>query len=45
MLTMKRSLLKSADQDVFKAGNLNNALSSFEVLNPELVTLQHGNGC
>jgi len=29
--------LKISGQDVFKAGNLNNALSSFEVLNPELV--------
>jgi len=29
--------LKISGQEVFKAGNLNNALSSFEVLNPELV--------
>ncbi len=29
--------IKVSGQDVFKAGNLNNALSSFEVLNPELV--------
>jgi len=29
--------LKVSGQEVFKAGNLNNALSSFEVLNPELV--------
>jgi DNA-directed RNA polymerase subunit alpha len=29
--------IKVNGQEVFKAGNLNNALSSFEVLNPELV--------
>ena len=29
--------IKVSGQDVFKAGNLNSALSSFEVLNPELV--------
>ncbi len=29
--------IKISGQEVFKAGNLNNALSSFEVLNPELV--------
>jgi DNA-directed RNA polymerase subunit alpha len=29
--------IKVSGQDVFKAGNLNNALSGFEVLNPELV--------
>jgi len=29
--------LKISNQDVFKAGALNNALTSFEVLNPELV--------
>lgn len=29
--------IKVSGQEVFKAGNLNNALSSFEVLNPELV--------
>lgn len=29
--------LKANGQDVFKAGDLNNALSNFEVLNPELV--------
>jgi DNA-directed RNA polymerase subunit alpha len=29
--------IKVGGQEVFKAGNLNNALSSFEVLNPELV--------
>lgn len=29
--------IKLSGQDIFKAGNLNNALSSFEVLNPELV--------
>ncbi len=29
--------IKISGQEVFRAGNLNNALSSFEVLNPELV--------
>ncbi|HEY5469289.1 MAG TPA: DNA-directed RNA polymerase subunit alpha [Bacteroidales bacterium] len=29
--------IKISGQDVFKAGNLNNALTNFEVLNPELV--------
>jgi DNA-directed RNA polymerase subunit alpha len=29
--------IKISGQEIFKAGNLNNALSSFEVLNPELV--------
>ena len=29
--------IKVSGQEVFKAGNLNNALSSFEVLNPDLV--------
>jgi DNA-directed RNA polymerase subunit alpha len=29
--------IKISGQEAFKAGNLNNALSSFEVLNPELV--------
>ncbi|MBI5009583.1 MAG: DNA-directed RNA polymerase subunit alpha [Bacteroidia bacterium] len=29
--------IKISGQEVFKAGNLNNALSNFEVLNPELV--------
>ncbi len=29
--------IKISGQDVFKAGNLNNSLSNFEVLNPELV--------
>jgi len=29
--------IKVSGQEVFKAGNLNNSLSSFEVLNPELV--------
>jgi len=29
--------IKVSGQDVFKAGSLNNALSNFEVLNPELV--------
>jgi len=29
--------IKISGQEVFKAGNLNNALSSFEVLNPDLV--------
>jgi len=29
--------IKISGQDIFKAGNLNNALSNFEVLNPELV--------
>src|SRR5512133_2336786 len=29
--------VKLNNQDIFKAGNLKNALSSFEVLNPELV--------
>jgi DNA-directed RNA polymerase subunit alpha len=29
--------IKVSGQEVFKAGNLNNVLSSFEVLNPELV--------
>ncbi|MCX6326343.1 MAG: DNA-directed RNA polymerase subunit alpha [Bacteroidia bacterium] len=32
--------IKISGQEVFKAGNLNNALSSFEVLNPELVILR-----
>ena len=34
---MKKLQLKVSGQEVFKAGNLNNALSNFEVLNPELV--------
>lgn len=29
--------IKISGQEVFKAGNLNNALSSFEVLNPDLI--------
>ena len=29
--------IKISGQEIFKAGNLNNALSNFEVLNPELV--------
>jgi DNA-directed RNA polymerase subunit alpha len=29
--------IKVSGQDIFKAGNINNALSGFEVLNPELV--------
>jgi len=33
----EKVMLKIAGQEVFKAGNLNNTLSSFEVLNPDLV--------
>ena len=33
----EKIVVKIAGQEVFKAGDLNNALSSFEVLNPELV--------
>ncbi|NMC36763.1 MAG: DNA-directed RNA polymerase subunit alpha [Bacteroidales bacterium] len=33
----EKIMVKITGQDVFRAGNLNNALSSFEVLNPELV--------
>jgi DNA-directed RNA polymerase subunit alpha len=33
----EKVLVKIHGQDVFKAGNLNSALSSFEVLNPDLV--------
>jgi DNA-directed RNA polymerase subunit alpha len=33
----EKIVVKITGQDVFKAGDLNNALSSFEVLNPELV--------
>lgn len=33
----EKVMVKVSGQDVFKAGNLNNALSSFEVLNPDLV--------
>ncbi|TAL60762.1 MAG: DNA-directed RNA polymerase subunit alpha [Bacteroidetes bacterium] len=33
----EKVMIKISGQEVFKAGNLNNALSSFEVLNPELV--------
>lgn len=33
----EKIVIKITGQDVFKAGDLNNALSSFEVLNPELV--------
>ena len=34
---MKKSSLPLSDQTIFKAGDLNRFLSSFEVLNPELV--------
>lgn len=33
----EKIMVKITGQEVFKAGDLNNALSSFEVLNPELV--------
>ena len=33
----EKIVVKISGQEVFKAGDLNNALSSFEVLNPELV--------
>lgn len=33
----EKVLVKISGQEVFKAGNLNNVLSSFEVLNPDLV--------
>jgi DNA-directed RNA polymerase subunit alpha len=33
----EKVVIKINGQDVFKAGNLNNALSNFEVLNPDLV--------
>lgn len=33
----EKIMVKVSGQEVFKAGDLNNALSSFEVLNPELV--------
>jgi DNA-directed RNA polymerase subunit alpha len=33
----ERIVVKLSDQEQFKAGDLNNSLSSFEVLNPELV--------
>jgi len=33
----EKIVLKIGGREVFKAGNLNNALSSFEVLNPDLV--------
>ncbi len=33
----EKIVVKLSGQEVFKAGDLNNALSSFEVLNPELV--------
>jgi DNA-directed RNA polymerase subunit alpha len=33
----EKVMVKITGQDVFKAGNLNNALSNFEVLNPDLV--------
>jgi DNA-directed RNA polymerase subunit alpha len=33
----EKIMVKLSGQEVFKAGDLNNALSSFEVLNPELV--------
>lgn len=33
----EKIVVKLSGQDVFKAGDLNNSLSSFEVLNPELV--------
>jgi DNA-directed RNA polymerase subunit alpha len=33
----EKIVVKITGQDIFKAGDLNNALSSFEVLNPELI--------
>ncbi len=36
----EKVLLKLSGQDLFKAGNLNNVLSNFEVLNPELVVFR-----
>ncbi|HOW08444.1 MAG TPA: DNA-directed RNA polymerase subunit alpha [Bacteroidales bacterium] len=36
----EKVVIKISGQDVFKAGALNNVLSSFEVLNPELVILR-----
>jgi DNA-directed RNA polymerase subunit alpha len=33
----EKIVIKIGGQEVFKAGNLNNALSSFEVLNPDLI--------
>jgi DNA-directed RNA polymerase subunit alpha len=33
----EKVIIKISGQDVFKAGNLNSSLSSFEVLNPDLV--------
>jgi DNA-directed RNA polymerase subunit alpha len=33
----EKVVIKINGQDVFKAGNLNNALSNFEVLNPDLI--------
>jgi len=33
----EKIIIKISGQDVFKAGNLNSSLSSFEVLNPDLV--------
>jgi DNA-directed RNA polymerase subunit alpha len=36
-IDQEKIVVKISGQEVFKAGNLNNVLSSFEVLNPELV--------
>lgn len=36
----EKVLIKISDQEVFKAGALNNVMSSFEVLNPDLVILR-----
>ncbi|MDX9812458.1 MAG: DNA-directed RNA polymerase subunit alpha [Bacteroidales bacterium] len=36
----EKVLLKFSGQDVFKAGNLNSAMTSFEVLNPDMVVFR-----
>ncbi len=36
----EKVILKLAGQDTFKAGNLNSAMTSFEVLNPDLVVFR-----
>ena len=36
----EKIMIKISGQDVFRAGNLNSALSSFEVLNPDLVVFR-----
>ncbi len=41
----EKVMIKIGGQEVFKAGALNNALSSFEVLNPDLVIFRMETGC